>query len=227
VAKKPFHIKINLGVLPDGLNVGAHCQQRAAHAVGMELLANIVIRPSRVHYHLNELGPVSFVVGDTRVSRIDLAVKSKNGVVLAASHYVPEGVPVAEMPVIVYCHGNGSSRFEALGCLDNVLPLKMSLFCFDFSGAGLSGARAHAPPAPRLLPSLMDDLFLTKQAGKIAPWEYGRAATWKACWTSCTRRVTGPLDSGDGARGPRPVCWPRRGATLWSMRSSWTLASCR
>ena len=80
-----------------------------------------------------------------------------------------------------------------------VIPLRDERFLYFDSvfsptvRAGLSGARAHAPPAPRLLPSLMDDLFLTKQAGKIAPWEYGRAATWKACWTSCTRRVTGPV----------------------------------
>ena len=153
----------------------------------MELLAGIVTRPGRVHYHLSELGPLSFVVGDTRVSRIDLAVESKNGVVLAASHYVPEGVPVAEMPVVVYCHGNGSSRFEALGCLDQLLPLNMSLFCFDFSGAGLSGGEncSMGIRESRDIESVLD--FLHK-AGHLMIGLWGRSAGAAASLLASSRR---------------------------------------
>ena len=105
----------------------------------MELVANLVTRPQRVHYDLDELGPVSFVLNDTRVNRVDLAVMSKHGVTLAASHYIPEGVTVCQEPVVVYCHGSSGSRMEALDVVEHLLERKISLFCFDFSGAGISG----------------------------------------------------------------------------------------
>lgn len=42
------------------------------------------------------------------------------------------------MPCVVYMHGNCSSRLEALDLLEPLLPLGLSLFCFDFAGCGMS-----------------------------------------------------------------------------------------
>lgn len=72
---------------------------------------------------------------------IDHALDSAQNTVLQCSHYVPEDLRscgVHDLPVVVYCHGNGSSRCEADDCIDFLLPHGMTLFCFDFSGSGLS-----------------------------------------------------------------------------------------
>lgn len=41
-------------------------------------------------------------------------------------------------PCIVFLHGNSSCRLEALPLLQVLIPLSISLFCFDFAGCGLS-----------------------------------------------------------------------------------------
>jgi len=41
-------------------------------------------------------------------------------------------------PCVVFCHGNAGSRVDALPLLPVLLPAGISLFCFDFSGAGQS-----------------------------------------------------------------------------------------
>lgn len=43
-------------------------------------------------------------------------------------------------PCVIYLHGNCSSRLEAIhcGCLKLLLPLGVSVLCFDFTGSGLS-----------------------------------------------------------------------------------------
>lgn len=35
-------------------------------------------------------------------------------------------------------HGNASSRLEALEAVSYLLPINVSLFCFDFAGCGMS-----------------------------------------------------------------------------------------
>jgi pimeloyl-ACP methyl ester carboxylesterase len=42
------------------------------------------------------------------------------------------------VPCVVYLHGNCSCRLEAIPLVDLILPLKMSVFTFDFAGCGNS-----------------------------------------------------------------------------------------
>ena len=42
------------------------------------------------------------------------------------------------LPCVVFLHGNTSSRLEALPFLRFLLPSNICVFCFDFSGSGLS-----------------------------------------------------------------------------------------
>lgn len=42
------------------------------------------------------------------------------------------------MPVVVYLHGNSSSRIEGLKCLPELLKRGINLFTFDFAGCGQS-----------------------------------------------------------------------------------------
>ena len=42
------------------------------------------------------------------------------------------------MPCVIYLHGNCSSRIEGLSAAKILLPMDMTVFCFDFSGCGNS-----------------------------------------------------------------------------------------
>ena len=39
---------------------------------------------------------------------------------------------------MIYMHGNSSCRIEALEAIQILLPQNITLFCFDFSGCGMS-----------------------------------------------------------------------------------------
>jgi len=39
---------------------------------------------------------------------------------------------------VIYLHGNSSSRLEALGILEFLIPYDIAVIAFDFSGCGLS-----------------------------------------------------------------------------------------
>jgi pimeloyl-ACP methyl ester carboxylesterase len=70
------------------------------------------------------------------VKRVDLALKGSQALRLECSHFIPE--VQGPMPCVIYLHGNSSCRLEALTVIDHVLPLRFSVFAFDFSGRGLS-----------------------------------------------------------------------------------------
>jgi len=41
-------------------------------------------------------------------------------------------------PIVIYAHGNSSSRCEAIQHLKELLRLQISVFAFDFAGCGKS-----------------------------------------------------------------------------------------
>lgn len=41
-------------------------------------------------------------------------------------------------PCVIYCHCNSGSRLEALGLLPSLISKGIALFCFDFTGSGIS-----------------------------------------------------------------------------------------
>jgi pimeloyl-ACP methyl ester carboxylesterase len=53
----------------------------------------------------------------------------------AGTRFRPRSRP---FPCVVFCHGNAGSRVDALPLLSVVLPAGISLFAFDFAGAGQS-----------------------------------------------------------------------------------------
>lgn len=67
-------------------------------------------------------------------------MKNKSGNTIYCSHFQPvkEERVSAKLPCVVYMHGNCSSRIEALSPASVLLPYNITVFCFDFSGCGLS-----------------------------------------------------------------------------------------
>ena len=88
------------------------------------------------------LGPVDYVIGDSKkVHREDLTLRNTEGNKLVCSHFKPvleEGRSNDKIPCVIYLHGNQSSRTEALPIVNLLLPMDISVFCFDFSGCGMS-----------------------------------------------------------------------------------------
>ncbi|CAD7938156.1 unnamed protein product [Amoebophrya sp. A25] len=98
-----------------------------------------IIRPPRDTYTLDDLGPKRFRTGQRVWHRKDLELVNARGHRLQCSHFLPAQIdPDSKWPCVIYLHGNSSSRVEAMTALEVVLPLPCTLFCFDFSGSGLS-----------------------------------------------------------------------------------------
>ena len=84
------------------------------------------------------LGPKEFVISKSKIRRTDVFLRNRRGFKLACSHFEPVKRINPVLPCVIYLHGNSSSRLEALSCIEVLLPLNITLFCFDFSGCGLS-----------------------------------------------------------------------------------------
>lgn len=97
---------------------------------------NLIIRPPRVAYDESELGPSEFVAGGVRASRRDFQLRTSRGALLACSYFAPTAP--GRCPVVVYLHGNSSSRLEAMQLVGALLSQRLALFCFDAAGCGRS-----------------------------------------------------------------------------------------
>lgn len=99
----------------------------------------MVIRPPRAKYNPCDLGPERFVIVDQRFKRVDMTLVNDRGMKLQCSHFIPVEIqPDEKFPCVVYIHGNCSSRLEVLPCLKRLLQRRLSVFCMDLSGSGLS-----------------------------------------------------------------------------------------
>mmetsp|Transcript_38169 Transcript_38169/g.99957 ORF Transcript_38169/g.99957 Transcript_38169/m.99957 type:complete len:628 (+) Transcript_38169:89-1972(+) len=108
--------------------------------LGALALWNLIIRPPRCHYCVDELGARLFRIGNFVVQRDDFDIVNGRGQTLKCSYYKPHAPAgsISSCPVVVYLHGNSSSRLEAIGAVELLLPLHVAVFCFDFAGCGLS-----------------------------------------------------------------------------------------
>ncbi|KAF4745370.1 hypothetical protein FOZ63_029238 [Perkinsus olseni] len=103
-------------------------------------LWNLIIRPPRRDYDESCLGPKKFKLHGITCQREDFTVTSVRGHGLRCSLFVPRGLRDDNIsyPCVVYMHGNAGCRLEALPLVPILLPLGISLCCFDFAGCGLS-----------------------------------------------------------------------------------------
>eukprot|EP00440_Ansanella_granifera_P043506 gb/GFBE01047158.1/.p1 GENE.gb/GFBE01047158.1/~~gb/GFBE01047158.1/.p1 ORF type:complete len:671 (+),score=106.65 gb/GFBE01047158.1/:1-2013(+) len=113
----------------------------------VDLLLSLIIRPPRSKYLSEKLGPKQFRVnGKAHGRRSDIILKNSRGHALQCSFFEPSPGPgesreeeqFKQTPCVIFLHGNSSCRLEALPLLTLVMPLRISLFCFDFSGSGVS-----------------------------------------------------------------------------------------
>ena len=105
-----------------------------------ETLWKFIIRPPRDDYTENMLGEPSFYYKGKIYKRKDYEIKSSQGYKLKCSFIEPspESRPSKKMPVLLYLHGNSSSRIEGINIAPILLKKNINLFTFDFAGCGQS-----------------------------------------------------------------------------------------
>ena len=108
--------------------------------ISYETLWKAIIRPYRDIYKIKDLGNPKFSFFARTYIRKDYDLISSEGYIMKCSFYEPEISfrPKKIMPVVLYLHGNSSSRLEGMGVLREVLKRDMNLFTIDFPGCGLS-----------------------------------------------------------------------------------------
>ena len=99
-----------------------------------------IIRPSRYNYNEESLGPSSFVYRGKIYKRKDYNLISSMGYLMKCSYIEPDisNRTQDEMPLVLYLHGNSSSRIEGIHMIEELLKRDINVFVFDFPGCGLS-----------------------------------------------------------------------------------------
>ncbi|TDH67119.1 hypothetical protein CCR75_004856 [Bremia lactucae] len=106
---------------------------------GYTELVNLIIRPPRTDYDMNDIGPMKFFYAGRTFVREDFTVLNDRKQKLVCSLWRPATLSSTElMPCVVYLHGNSSCRLEALGVLRTCLAAGLSVAAFDTAGCGKS-----------------------------------------------------------------------------------------
>ena len=108
--------------------------------LGYEILWKFIIRPPKDTYSLTYLGPQQFKYNSKTYIRRDFTLISHQGYKMKSSliEPLPSFRPSKKMPVVIYLHGNASSRLEGLNTLSTLLPHNINLFVVDLPGCGHS-----------------------------------------------------------------------------------------
>ncbi|TMW55203.1 hypothetical protein Poli38472_013094 [Pythium oligandrum] len=132
-----------------GIERGQQATEETTNQVGywylikngyMELV-NLIIRPPRASYDVEELGPSRFTFSGRDYTRVDFTVVNDREQTLQCSHWHPvrkEVNGVTEFPCVIYLHGNSSCRVEALSILRTCLAAGVTVVSFDCAGSGKS-----------------------------------------------------------------------------------------
>ncbi len=105
-----------------------------------ETLWKAIIRPPRDIYTPDDLIDNIFTFKKKTYYRKDYDLINKQGLTLKCSFIEPDddSRPYEIMPVVIYLHGNSSSRLEGIKMVPALLKHNINLFVFDFSGSGIS-----------------------------------------------------------------------------------------
>ena len=105
-----------------------------------ETLWKFIIRPPKDDYNEKMLGCPQFKYNRKKYQRKDYEIMSSQGYMMKCSFIEPfkEYRAAIEMPVVLYLHGNSSSRLEGLNIAAELLKRDINLFVIDFPGCGLS-----------------------------------------------------------------------------------------
>ena len=97
----------------------------------------MVVSPLKVPHRLSVLGPKEQTIDGKLVKRIDLTIPNDQGVNISAMLFYSPEIPNPDL--VLYLHGNGGSKTEALDLVKCVTKFGFGVAAFDFVGCGNSG----------------------------------------------------------------------------------------
>ncbi|OHT12539.1 Clan SC, family S33, methylesterase-like serine peptidase [Tritrichomonas foetus] len=101
---------------------------------------NVIIRPPRTTYKLEELTNIYFDIKLPPIPRIPISFKNRNGLNLVGSFYISGSFNTEKTHYcVVYLHGNVGTQKEGRFLVKYLCPRGICVYCFDFAGSGLSG----------------------------------------------------------------------------------------
>ena len=115
-------------------------QEQEKPKISYEFLWKLIIRPNRDIYREEYLGKSSFYFKGKKYTRKDYDIISSEGYIMKCSFFEPDELfrPKKIMPVVLYLHGNSSSRIEGICQIEELLKHDINLFVVDLPGCGLS-----------------------------------------------------------------------------------------
>ena len=108
--------------------------------ISYETLWKSIIRPPKDEYDLDQLGDKKFNHKGKIYIRHDYELINKRGYLIQCS-FLEQDIETREnylMPVVIYLHGNSSSRVEGFRNAPDILKNGINVVIFDFAGCGLS-----------------------------------------------------------------------------------------
>ena len=158
-----------------------------------ETLWKFIIRPPRDEYTEEYLGLPDFMYRGKVYQRKDYDLISSEGHIMKCSFIEPqeEYRPKKIMPVILYLHGNSSSRIEGMNLLKEILKRDINLFVIDFPGCGLSGGEYislgyHESDDVKVIIDFIENLPGT---GRIGLWGRSMGAATTMIYSHRDKRV--------------------------------------
>ena len=108
--------------------------------ISYDTLWKSIIRPPKDEYDTEQLGEKVFYHKGKTFVRHDYDLINKRGYIIKCSflEYELESRETYLMPVVIYLHGNSSSRIEGLRNAPELLKNGINIIMFDFAGCGQS-----------------------------------------------------------------------------------------
>ncbi len=161
----------------------------------MDELVGLVLRPPRMQYSVvQHFGPTRYAISPFRppINRTDFTVMNERGLKLVASiWYAGELIPTKQKQqnrtCVVYCHGAGSSRLDAIsdGCVELcAMQYGLAVIAFDFAGSGqsepsASATASHHPSDEYITLGYREPLDVVSVISHaVRNWRFYRFAIW-------------------------------------------------
>ena len=158
-----------------------------------DTLVNGIIRPPRLNYSSDSLGPETFKCGGLPVRRVDISLTNPRGHKIVGSFWGFDRDHLTPAPCVVYCHGNGSARVEALDILRSMLSRGIQVCAFDFSGSGQSEGKWVSLGAYEKddLKTIVEHLRHSHRVTSVAVWGRSMGAATALLYTQDDPMIAG------------------------------------
>ncbi|KAK2961613.1 putative ATP-binding cassette sub-family F member 3 [Blattamonas nauphoetae] len=163
----------------------------------MEDFTNAIIRPPRIDYGVNDLGPAIGYINEKPVTRTDFEVSNDRNLTLKCSVFYPTEYEITSgrLPCVVYCHANAGCRLECFTILSPLLKADICVVAFDFAGCGVSDGSYISLGFNEIhdLTAVME--YITKQYKfkQIVLWGRSMGASTALIYASTHRNICGMI----------------------------------